>query len=164
MIVRKELSDEEQTILDEMIAIAPEIEILRRFNRDFYRLLAKGITKQQARYRHTRMINNADYRANKHLARALKKLRTERFEKMIVVLGWENVDRTSNHVERNNRSFRMLQKTRYKRRKKNTIQMSIELDLYERMLNHEDFHAQAAIPISRHRPHQDWAGGLRATG
>ena len=30
---------------------------------------------------------------------------------------WENVDRTNNHVERHNRVFRMLQKTRYKRRK-----------------------------------------------
>ena len=55
---------------------------------------------------------------------------------MIVFLGWKNVDRTSNHVERNNRVFRMLQKTRYKRRKVYTIEKAIELELYARMLVH----------------------------
>ncbi len=45
---------------------------------------------------------------------------------MIVYLGWENVDRTNHHVERHNRVFRMLQKTRYKRRKVHTIEKAIE--------------------------------------
>ncbi len=53
---------------------------------------------------------------------------------MIVFLGWENVDRTNNHVERNNRVFRMLQKTRYKRRKTHTIEKALELELYARMV------------------------------
>ena len=68
--------------------------------------------------------------------RALKKLAKDKFEKMIVFLAWENVDSTNNHVERNNRVFRMMQKTRYKRRQTHTIQMALELDLYARMLNH----------------------------
>ena len=55
---------------------------------------------------------------------------------MIVFLAWENVDSTNNHVERNNRVFRMMQKTRYKRRRTHTIQMALELNLYARMLNH----------------------------
>ena len=82
------------------------------------------------------MVNNAEYQANSFLARALKKIPKDKFEKMIVFLGWENVDRTSNHVERNNRVFRMLQKTRYKRRKVHTIEKAIELGLYARMLAH----------------------------
>lgn len=60
----------------------------------------------------------------------------EKFEKMIVYLGWENVDRTNHHVERHNRAFRMQQKTRYKRRKAHTIEKAIELDLYSWMLRH----------------------------
>ena len=76
------------------------------------------------------------YQANPFLARALKKLAKDKFEKMIVFLAWENVDSTNNHVERNNRVFRMMQKTRYKRRQTHTIQMALELDLYARMLNH----------------------------
>ena len=55
---------------------------------------------------------------------------------MIVFLGWENVDATNNHVERNNRVFRMMQKTRYKRRQTHTIRMALELDLYARMQKH----------------------------
>jgi hypothetical protein len=76
------------------------------------------------------MANKPVYQANPFLARALKKLAKKKSEKMIVFLAWENVDCTNNHVERNNRVFRMMQKTRYKRRRTHTIQMALELDLY----------------------------------
>jgi hypothetical protein len=82
------------------------------------------------------MANKPVYQANPFLARALKKLAKKKSEKMIVFLVWENVDCTNNHVERNNRVFRMMQKTRYKRRRTHTIQMALELDLYARMLSH----------------------------
>ncbi len=138
LIVRKadELSDQDRDDLALLFTIAPELALFRRFNQQFYRLFEPGITKQCARYRRTRMVNNAEYQANAFLARALKKIRKDNFEKMIVFLGWKNVDRTSNHVERNNRVFRMLQKTRYKRRKVHTIEKAIELELYARMLAH----------------------------
>ena len=55
---------------------------------------------------------------------------------MIVLLGWQDGQRTNNHVERNNRVFRMMQKTRYKRRKTHTIEKALELELYGRMLEH----------------------------
>jgi hypothetical protein len=119
-----------------MLTIAPELKLFRQFNRQFYRLFEKGITKQCARYRRTRMVNNAAYQANAFLSKALKKLRKDKFAHMIVFFGWENVDCTNNHVERNNRVFRMLQKTRYKRRKDHTIEKALELDLYARMLRH----------------------------
>ncbi len=138
LIVRKqdELTDEDKTDLALLFQIAPELELFRRFNQQFYHLFEKGITPQQARYRRTRMVNNPDYQANKFLARALKKLAKDKFQKMIVYLEWENVDATNNHVERNNRAFRMLQKTRYKRRQAHTLKKALELDLYARMLNH----------------------------
>jgi hypothetical protein len=138
LIVRKheELSDQDKENLGLMFAIAPELKLFRQFNRQFYRLFAKGITKQCARARRTRLVNNPAYQAHTFLARALKKLSKDTFEHMIVFLGWENVDCTNNHVERNNRVFRMLQKTRYKRRKDHTITKALELDLYARMLRH----------------------------
>lgn len=138
LIVRKEseLSEQDQADLALMFSIAPELELFRRFNQQFYHLFEPDITKQCARYRRTRMVNNAAYQANAFLARALKKISKEKFDKMIVYLAWENVDRTNNHVERHNRVFRMLQKTRYKRRKVHTIKKAIELDLYSRMLRH----------------------------
>ena len=116
LIVRKEdeMTDQEQDDLTLMLTIAPDLGLFRRFNQQFYRLFEKDITKQCARYRRTRMVNDAAYQANTFLAKALKKISKEKFDKMIVFLGWENVDRTNNHVERNNRVFRMLQKTRDK--------------------------------------------------
>ncbi len=138
LIVRKddELSDQDRDDLALMFQMAPELELFRRFNQQFYRLFTPDITKQCARSRRTRMVNNAEYQANSFLAKALKKICKDKFDKMIVFLGWENVDRTNNHVERNNRVFRMLQKTRYKRRKVHTIAKALELDLYARMLKH----------------------------
>ena len=138
LIVRKqaELSEQEKEDLAKMFEIAPELKVFRQFNHQFYRLFEKGITKQCARYRRTRMVNNQDYQDNEFLAKALKKLKKDRFEKMIVFLGWENVECTNNHVERNNRVFRMMQKTRYKRRKNHTIKKALELELYARMLQH----------------------------
>lgn len=148
LIVKKKesMSEEEKETLREMIRIAKEIAVLRRFNQEFYRLFERGITQQQARYRRTRMVNNPNYQANPFLAQALKKLRKDRFEKMIVFLRHgEDAQRTSNHVERCNRCFRMLQKTRYKRRTKKTIRMAIELDLYARMLGHPLFKTRTVI-------------------
>ena len=40
-----------------------------------------------ARYRRTRMVNHAAYQANVFLAKALKKISKEKFDKMIVYLG-----------------------------------------------------------------------------
>jgi transposase-like protein len=151
LIVRRaeSLSEEDRQALLEMMDMAPEVKTLRRFNQEFYRLFERGITQQQARYRRTRMVNNPTYQANPFLARALRKLRKERFEKMIVFLRYgDDAQRTSNHVERNNRSFRMMQKTRYKRRSERTIRMAIELDLYARMLRHPLSKHHAAIPLS----------------
>jgi hypothetical protein len=137
IVKRKDrMTEKEEQTLQEMFRIAPELKVFRRFNRDFYRLFERGITKRQARYRRTRMANNRDYQANPFLQRALNKLRKDKFEKMITFLGWEDMERTNNHVERGNRGFRMLQKTRYKRRKEATIRKAIELDLYAKMLSH----------------------------
>jgi hypothetical protein len=142
LIVKKtdQLTDDDQTQLGLLLEIAPELALLRRFTQQFYRLFESGITQQQARTRRTRMVNNADYQAHPQLAKALKKLSKKRFEKMIVFLGWDGVDRTNNHVERANRVFRMLQKTRYKRRKAHTLKHALELDLYARMLRHPLYH------------------------
>ena len=154
LIVRKqeELNEQDKEDLELMFIIAPELKEFRQFNQQFYRLFEKGITKQSARNRRTRMLNKAAYQANKFLARALKKLRKDKFEHMIVFLDWENVDCTNNHVERNNRVFRMLQKTRYKRRKDHTIKKALELDLYARMLRHPLYEANFR---ERHGPSQE---------
>jgi hypothetical protein len=138
LIVRKQddLSEQDKADLALLFQIAPELKLFRQFNQQFYRLFEKGITKQCARSRRTRMVNYAPYQANAFLAKALKKIGKDKFNHMIVFLGWENGQRTNNHVERNNRVFRLMQKTRYKRRKPHTIEKALELELYARMLEH----------------------------
>ncbi len=112
LIVKKgaNLTDQDKQDLTLLLEIAPQLKLLRLFNHQFYRLFEKGISKQTARLRRTLMVNNLEYQANPVLAKALKKLKKEAFEKMITFLEWDNVDCTNNHVERNNRCFRMMQK------------------------------------------------------
>ena len=151
LIVRKEedLTDKEKENLALLFKIAPQLKTFRTFNRQFYKLFEKGITKTLARQRRTRLVNNPAYQGNAFLVKALKTLKKEKFEKMIVFLGWEDMERTNNHVERNNRAFRMLQKTRYKRRKQHTIEKALELELYARMLEHELYDLNRVnIPIT----------------
>jgi Transposase len=138
LIVRKQeaLSEQEKEDLARMLKIAPDLKLFRQFNQQFYRLFERGISKPCARARRRRLVNHASYQANAFLAKALKKISKDKFDNMIVFLGWENGERTNNHVERNNRSFRMMQKTRYKRRKPHTIAKALELELYARMLEH----------------------------
>jgi len=82
-----------------MFQIAPELKLFRQCNQQFYRLFARGISKPCARSRRRRLVNHASYQANAFLAKALKKLSTDKFANMIVFLGWENGERTNNHVE-----------------------------------------------------------------
>jgi hypothetical protein len=150
LIVRKQddLSEQEKEDLALMFQIAPELKLFRQFNQQFYRLFERGISKPCARSRRRRLVNQASYQANAFLAKALKKISTDKFANMIVFLGWENGERTNNHVERNNRVFRMMQKTRYKRRKVHTLEKALELDLYARMLEHPSYlHNVREVPI-----------------
>ena len=138
LIVRKpeDLSEQDKQDLALLLTIAPDLKVFRQFNQQFYRLFAKGIAKPCARSRRTRLVNHPLYQANAFLAKALKKISKDKFDQMIVFLGREDGQRTNNHVERNNRVFRMMQKTRYKRRKTHTIEKALELELYARMLGH----------------------------
>jgi hypothetical protein len=155
LIVRKQddLSEQDKEDLALMLKIAPELTLFRQFNQQFYRLFARGISKPCARARRRRLVNHASYQANAFLAKALKKISTDKFANMIVFLGWDNGERTNNHVERNNRVFRMMQKTRYKRRKVHTLEKALELELYARMLEHPSYpHNVRAVPLLDQEP------------
>jgi Transposase len=150
LIVRKQadLSEQEKEDLALMLKIAPELKLFRQFNQQFYRLFERGISKPCAHSRRRRLVNHASYQANVFLAKALKKISKDKFANMIVFLGWENGERTNNHVERNNRVFRMMQKTRYKRRKVHTLEKALELELWARMLAHPSYpHNVREVPI-----------------
>jgi transposase-like protein len=89
LIVRKQedLSEQEKQDLALMFKIAPALKLLRQFTQQFYRLFEKGITTAGARLRRTRMVSTPLYQANAFLAKALQKIRNDKFDKMSVFLG-----------------------------------------------------------------------------
>jgi hypothetical protein len=92
-------------------------------------------------------MNNRDYQGNSHLAKALPKLTNEKFEKMIVFMDYSNCEMTNNHVERNNRGFRLVQKTRYKRRRATMIELAIWLDILRRWRRHRLHGESGAVKL-----------------
>jgi hypothetical protein len=148
LIVRQpeDLSEPDQPDLALMLTIAPALKLFRQCHQQFYRLFARDSSTASAHSRRTRLVNHAPYQAHAFLAKALKKLSKDKFNHMLVFLGWEDGERTNNHVERNNRSFRMMQKTRYKRRKTHTIEKALELELSARMLAHP-LHSHNVRPL-----------------
>lgn len=131
LLVRRpaHLTRKEHKALRRMFEIAPTLGLLRRFVEDLHRLFALDQSPRAARHRRTRLVAQRAYQEHPHLATVLKRLTPKKFEQLIVFLSTEAKERTSNHVERKNRRFRMLQKTRYSRRKPYTITNALKLEL-----------------------------------
>ncbi len=150
LIVKKSanLSGEDKEALEQMFEIAPRLKLFRAFNEEFYSLFERGITKEEARQRWEEVVGNRDYQSDAHLAKALGMLSKEKFEKMIVFMDYTNCQMTNNHVERNNRAFRLVQKTRYKRRRARTIELAIWLDVLRRWRRHRLYSESGVVKLS----------------
>ena len=129
-------SEEDRETWREMTRILPELKTLRRFVDRFYDLFRRDSTKAQARRRRQGLVNDPSFQGDANLKRVLRMIAKDKFEKMLTFLGWEDGERTSNHVERNNRTFRMMQKTRYKRRRRHTITRALWLSIMLRWKRH----------------------------
>jgi hypothetical protein len=123
------LSDEDKQQLANLESIASELGVIRRFTDEFHRLLSPEQTPSSARQIRDRMVGDPDYAKQPDLVRILGRIRGEKLEPFIAYLGLPGLERTTNHVERKNRRFRLLQKTRYKRRKPHTIANAMKLEL-----------------------------------
>ena len=133
---RNRFTEQDESDWTRMVEIDARFATLKRFVDAMHGLFEKGISKQVARLRRTLLLRNEAYAGDAHLARAMRRLVAEKFEKMIVFMAYTNLDRTNNHVERGNRSFRMLQKTRYRRRRQRTIRLALELHVLRRWTKH----------------------------
>ena len=140
------LSDEDQRVLDTLRAISPQLATIRRFTDDLHDLLAPQQTPASARQIRDRMIAHPDYAQQPHLFRILKRLRGDKLEPFIAYLRLPGLERTTNHVESKNRRFRLIQKTRYKRRKPHTIANAMKLELMYQKHRWEQAHP-AAEPL-----------------
>ena len=123
------LSDEDKELLATMESISPKLGIIRRFTDDLHDLLSPKQTPVSARQIRDRMVGDPDYVQQPDLVRILARLRGDKLEPFIAYLELPGLERTTNHVERKNRRFRLLQKTRYKRRKPHTIANAMKLEL-----------------------------------
>lgn len=127
------LSDEDRQLLAKMESISPKLGVIRRFTDDLHALLSPEHTPVSARLVRDRMVADPQYAEQPHLVRILNRLRGDKLEPFIAYLRFPELERTTNHVERKNRRFRLLQKTRYKRRKPHTITNAMKLELmYQR--------------------------------
>lgn len=133
---RDRFTEDDRADWRRMLEIDARFETLKEFVDEVHGLFEKGITKETARRRRDRLAKKADYMEVPQLKRAIHRVRRGEFEKMIVFLAYENLDRTNNHVERGNRSFRMIQKTRYRRRRPGTIMLALELHVLRRWRKH----------------------------
>ena len=151
---RDRFTADDETDWRRMVGIDSRFEMLRKFVDDVHGLFEKGITKSTARRRRNRLAKNAAYVEMPELKRAIHRVARQKFEKMIVFMAYENLDRTNNHVERGNRSFRMLQKTRYRRRMTRTIMLALELHVLRRWREHPLHAARKTRPkrLKRRRP------------
>jgi hypothetical protein len=106
------LTPEEHATLGKLFELDSRLKTLRDFTTGLHQTF-EATSARGARNRRTRLFKNRRYLREPLLAKPLKRLRDDEvFGKLVVSLSWDRVPRTSNHVERKNRAFRMVQKTR----------------------------------------------------
>jgi dTDP-D-glucose 4,6-dehydratase len=109
----------------------PELRLLRQFCLEVYQLFNSEQVARLARRRRTLLLKKAEYQQVPELEQALGLLGKGKFDKMIAFLEspvGQQV-RTNNHVERTNRMFRLLEKVRYKWRRRRTLVRFVVLKL-----------------------------------
>jgi hypothetical protein len=128
---RENLTDKERDDLQRMLEHLPELATLRRFADRIYWLLDTPKDFHQASCRRAAILCDATFQAVPELAQAMKQLNEERFAKLMAYLANPVCRRvrTNNHVERTNRMFRLLEKVRYKWRRRRTLVRFVVLTL-----------------------------------
>jgi hypothetical protein len=128
---RENLADKERDDLERMLEYLPELATLRRFADRIYWLFDTPKDFHQASCRRAAILRDVRFQAVPELAKAMKQLDEERFPKLMAYLDnpVSRRVRTNNHVERTNRMFRLLEKVRYKGRRRRTLVRFVVLTL-----------------------------------
>jgi transposase-like protein len=150
---RENFTEQDRDDLVRMIAYLPELATLRRFTDRIYWLFDAPKDFHQASCRRAAMVRDKAFQAVPELAKALQQLDAEKFPKLMAYLAnpVSRRVRTNNHVERTNRMFRLLEKVRYKWRRRRTLVRFVVLTLDG--IWKESTRMKSAAP-----------GGSRATG
>lgn len=131
---RPRISEEEQVRIDEAIRLCPPLGPLRRFVLALYELFGPTTDSQGlAEERRQAILGNEEFLAESGLDKTLDRLRDEQlFAKLTRYLGYDNADKTSNHVERENRDFRKRQRSHYRLRSLHSLCAFLDLLLVRR--------------------------------
>jgi hypothetical protein len=156
------LTRRERKILRTLAKLDRRIQTLRVFTHRMHGLFSAA-SAQAARNRRTRLLADRRFKREPLLKEPLRRLEDDQaFETLIVSLSWHRVPRTNNHVERKNRSFRLVQKTRYKRRKPYMIKRAYWLHLEREWKHHPLLLDRKATPAHiRRRPRKRRRHGPR---
>jgi transposase-like protein len=130
---RENLTESERDDLTRMLEYLPELARLRRFTDRIYWVFDASKDFHQASCRRAAVERDPAFQAVPELVKALKQLNEEKFPKLMAYLRnpLSQRVRTNNHVERTNRMFRLLEKVRYKWRRRRTLVRFVVLKLDE---------------------------------
>lgn len=120
---REKLTESQRDDLGRMLEYLPELRTLRRFADRIYWLFDTPKDVHQASCRRAAIVRDVEFQAVPELAKALEQLNEEKFPKLMAYLKnpVNRRVRTNNHVERTNRMVRLLEKVRYKWRRRRTL-------------------------------------------
>jgi transposase-like protein len=128
---RENLTESERDDLTRVLEYLPELATLRRFADRIYWLFDTPKDLQQAGCRRAAIVRDAAFQAVPELVKAMEQVDAEKFLKLMAYLKnpLGRRVRTNNHVERTNRMFRLLEKVRYKWRRRRTLVRFVVLTL-----------------------------------
>jgi hypothetical protein len=135
LIVKRQenLTESERDDLKRMLEYLPELSTLRHFADRIYWLFDTPKDYHQASCRRAVIVRDPAFQAVPELVKALEQLSAEKFPKIMAYLNnpVSQRVRTNNHVERTNRVIRLLEKVRYKWRRRKTLVRFVVLRLNE---------------------------------
>jgi transposase-like protein len=128
---RENLTESERGDLTRMLEYLPELSTLRRFADRIYWLFDTSKDLHQAGCRRSVIVRDPVFQAVPELVKAMDQIDGEKFTKLMAYLKnpLSRRVRTNNHVERTNRMFRLLEKVRYKWRRRRTLVRFVVLTL-----------------------------------
>jgi transposase-like protein len=128
---REKFTESERDDLGRMREYLPVLATLRHFTDRIYWLFDTPKDYHQASCRRAAIVHDSAFRAVPELIEALEQLNDDKFPKIMAYLNnpVNQRVRTNNHVERTNRTIRMLEKVRYKWRRRKTLVRFVVLRL-----------------------------------
>lgn len=123
------LSSRERDKLANALSLCPPLHDLRRLVMDLHDLFGSTTaTPEQAETKRQLILADEIFAANDAFRPVLSRLQDDDlFRRLTVYLDYDNAEKTSNHVERENREFRKRQKSHYRLRSLQSICALLDL-------------------------------------